>query len=104
MKNSTRPLRLEPVEDRLVPSHPFPPNDHGVTRGLVEVRFDLGPPHGRGHASEAALERGLEIRVTERAFNDRGFRETRSYTITILWGTDRNDTMSYSRAAGTAST
>jgi hypothetical protein len=89
MKNTSRPLRLEPVEDRLVPSFTFPSDTTFEHRGSAVLWAGDDSNQSRDHGSDERAERDTDLRMTDFAVFDRGLRDMRSVTVLVVMTTDR---------------
>src|SRR5262245_9972898 len=97
MKKSPRPLGLEAVEDRLVPSLTWLPNTRFDDRGSAAMRSDPGPDHEH----ESPFGRDIGVRVPDFTITIRGVGETSSWGVVIfIWSTDRNDPPKSPSASG----
>jgi hypothetical protein len=89
MKKTSRPLRLEPVEDRLVPSLTVLPDTRFDYRGSAAVRSDPGPPTDRNDDHGSSIDRSPGLRVAELLVTGRMGRESWSWTVVLVWSSDR---------------
>jgi hypothetical protein len=99
MKNTSRPLRLEPVEDRLVPSFPFPSDISITHRGSVVLWSGDDSNRSRGHEFESRTDRAGVFRPAEFTVFERGMRDVRSITIFFVLTSDRTESSKDQSAA-----